>query len=265
MKLRFHEGHVHFDPGLIIPPQMSQEEAAAHFYRGDTKALIEGQMWLAVDIASRVLHKLGLPAYRGEELTAEGLLAIVEAVDRLKECPHSIRAYLSQAIENRISEYLDTDKLCYVPPRTQRDHWRRGKGAKSPGISLATDLAYDDETHAQVLNRLGRSYDTDQPSPEDVYEFCEDETDRDIIDLRYDDGAGPRAMAEVAKLAGVSRNTVLKRLANIENRMFPKDEEKEEEKKPTPRRSPGKRFFGLPVNRRHLAESIGGEKSCSTV
>ena len=229
MELRFHRGRVDFDPGLILPPRMTQDEAAELFARGDKESrnkIIEGHAWLAADIAARMLHALNLPAHKGEDMTGEGLVVIVEAVSRMKKCPRNISAYLSKTIEKRLSEYLDKDNLCPVPARTKRDRAAKGKPqVEPPKIRLATDFAGDeDEGNESVLSRLRRRpcpFDVtyDFTKPEDLHEYCQDELDRDIIDLRYN-GPVPRALVEIAELAGVSRGTVEKRLDRIEARVY---------------------------------------------
>ena len=110
----------------------------------------------------------------------------------MEKCPRNISAYLSKVIETKLIEALDAANLCPVPTRTKRDHAAKGKPLDEPKISLATDLAGDDEDNESVLSRLRRSSrPCDFEKVEDLHDYCEDQTDLDILDLRYDDGAGP--------------------------------------------------------------------------
>jgi hypothetical protein len=225
MNMRFHERYVKFDPGLSFPARMSQAKAAELFAQGDKAGrdeIIEGHAWLAGNIAGRVLDKLGLPARLGEDLTGEGLVVIADVVYGMNQCPDNISAYLGTAIENRMVEFLDENSLCPVPGRTKRDRAAKGKPrVDAPKIALATDLAGDDkETNESVLSRVRRSScPSDVSRVEHLYEYCVDQIDRDIIDLRYI-GPVPRAMEEVAELAGVSRGNAEKRLNEIEARVY---------------------------------------------
>jgi len=205
MSIRYHKKHVWFDPEFTFPPKMAQAEAAALIKRGDEasrKKVIEGHMWLARDITSRFLHKLNVDKLRGEnvawDLLSEGFLAITEAVHHMKECPRNVSAYLSAAIERHQSEYLDCDKLCSVPPRTQRDRIAKGKlPIEPPKIDVATDLALDDEeSNTSVLSRLEESRrQGNSRKPEDD---CGYEIDDEILQMRYE-GADPRAIAAIGR------------------------------------------------------------------
>jgi hypothetical protein len=248
MKIRFHRGHVWVDPGFTLPPKMTQAEAAALIERGDEESLkkvIEGHLWISCDITGRFIHKLNVNKRQGEnlapDLLSEGFVAITSAVYRLKKCPRNVAAYLSAAVEKCLSEYHDCDNLCPVPPRTQRNRIAKGKApVVPPNIAVATDLASDEkESNTSVLTRLGGSYHRyDFEKLESLYDYCKDQTDRDIIDLRYD-GVEPRAMGEVAKLIGVHRGTVERRLKKIEARLFADLERKVPEKN----RGKGKQFL----------------------
>jgi hypothetical protein len=128
-----------------------------------------------------------------------------------------------------------------VPARTRRDRAAKGKAIPvAPAIDLATDLAADGEATDETLSRLAPD---DRPGglrePADLYPYCMDQYDMDIIDLRYDDGAGPRCIAEVADLIGLDAVEVEHRLDMIETRVY-RDLGRP---KPKGRRSPGKRIF----------------------
>lgn len=208
MSIRYHQGHVWFEPDFAFPPKMTQDEAAALLKRGDEASrhkVIEGHLWLAGDITSRFLHMLRVDKHQagnlGPDLFSVGVTAIADAVCHMKKCPRNIRAYLSAAIEKRQSEHHDCDKLCFVPPRTQRDRIAKGKPPiEPPKIIAATDLAFDnEESNTSVLSRLeeGRGRDN-RKKLEDDHGY---EIDDDILEARYK-GADPR------KVANVSRGTV---------------------------------------------------------
>lgn len=216
--VRFCRIRKHFDHGIIFAPRMSQEEEAALLELGDKESrnqVIEGHLWLAYDIASRFLGKLGVSERQAEtlglDLMAEGFMAIIVTVHKMDICPDNLSAYLSRAIENRQSEYLDRDNLCPVPPRTQRDRAEKDKPLeKSPEI-IGMEM---------LDRRQGDCWRCDDlRNVEDLYDYCRDQLDRDILDLRFD-GVEPRAIAEVAELTGLCRNTVAKRLNAIEARIY---------------------------------------------
>ena len=226
MKVRFNRGHVWLEPEFPVPPKMPQAEAAALIELGDEdsrKKVIEGHLWLAVDIASRFLYKLQVDKRQGENLGADlmsvGFMAITDAVYHLKKCPRNVRAYLSAAIEKRQSEHLDCDNLCSVPPRTQRDRIAKGKPPiVPPKIRLATDLAFDrKESNTSVLSRLTDGHCRgDSERPDDLHDYGQDQIDDDILELRYN-GADPGA---IAKIAGDSRGTEEERLNQMETRAY---------------------------------------------
>ena len=223
MKVRFNRGHVWLEPEFPVPPKMPQAEAAALIELGDEdsrKKVIEGHLWLAVDIASRFLYKLQVDKRQGEnlgpDLMSVGFMAIADAVYRLKKCPRNVRAYLSAAIEKRQSEHLDCDNLCSVPPRTQRDRIAKGKPPiVPPKIRLATDLAFDrKESNTSVLSRLTESpCRGDSERPDDLYD---DQIDDEILEQRYQ-GADPGA---IAKTVGVSQSIAEERLQRMEARAY---------------------------------------------
>jgi len=208
---RYHKGHVWFEPEFVLPPKMTQDEAAALIKRGDKASrnkVIEGHMWLAGDMTSRFLHMLKVDKRQvdnlGFDLLEEGFVAIADSGDPMKKSPRNIRAYLSAAIEKRQSDYHDCDKLCFVPPRTQRDRIAKGKPPiVPPKIIPATDLAFDDEeSNTSVLSRLeeGR-YRNNRKKLEDAHGY---EIADDLLEMRYK-GTDSRT---IAKAANVSRGTV---------------------------------------------------------
>lgn len=255
---RFHPKHTYFEYGMTVPPLMSREDAAPLIGQRDKASLDKltvGHSWLVFDIAGRALHKMNLPAYLGEELASVGLKALVEAVPRLTKKVRNVSAYLSAAIDNAIGDFLLTDSLCYVPPRTQRNLAAKGKPlAVAPKITTAVDMPKDDyDLSAHQTDELlscvrRRPCRYRLGAIEDMYEYCEDDADRDIVYLRYDDGAGPRCMEEVADLAGVTLGEVDRRLKRIENRVY-KDFGWA---KPKKKRSPGKRIFAVVPKRAAL-------------
>jgi hypothetical protein len=208
---------------------------------GDRIGLVQGHTWLACDLAARALDYFDLASYLGEELATVGVSALWRAARLLKPAHRNIAAVLAESVEHEMIEWVQTDRLCFVPPRTGRDRAAKGKpAAELPWINLQIDLR---PSIGRRLNARAFDREWDQFAAlfglrtlPDIYTFCRDQLDRDICRLRYDGGSGPRCLAEVAGVLGRPYRQVEQRLDELEHRVYLALERR----KPTRRRVPGK-------------------------
>lgn len=226
--LRFHPGRRHFDHGIVVAPPMEREEATAKFAAGDHHAIVAGHVWLAVDLARRCLHSRELPAHLGEELTTVAIGAMWSALERTKLPPNNPAAFLSASAEGAMIEYCERDSLCHVPPRTRRD--RKAKkldAAKAPRIISISAFGEDSRSASGVVDSMRKKATWTAwmatlgwQTVSDIYPYCADRLDRDLVDLRYDEGAGPVCLEECAGILGLPYKRVEARLNALEARVY---------------------------------------------
>lgn len=172
--------------------------------------IIEGHIWLAVDLVERYLSAFQLHAYLGEEALAEALTKLTQAVRKLNRSHNNIAAYLSRAIENRLMELSDC--LIYLP--------RKRRATESPAIIFqpkkrdkdGSVWAWDEWLKARE-DRIAYLWKV-------IRRACLDSVDKRLVDLRYDGGTGPRQLDECAAMLKVSVYEAASRLDDIETRVY---------------------------------------------
>jgi hypothetical protein len=207
---RFYPYRIRFAHCLSVPPRLAQEAAMALVREQQWNFIIEGHIWLAVDLVERYLSAFRLPSYLGEEALAEAVTKLTQAVRKLNRSHNNIAAYLSRAIENRLMELSDC--LVYVP--------RKRRATESPAIIFEPKKRDKDGQVFAWEEWLAAREDTTAYLWRVIRRACFDSVDKRLVKLRYDGGAGPRNLGECAVMLNVSVYEAASRLDEIETRVY---------------------------------------------